>query len=54
MQFASWKEHQVVAATLKPVYQTESAAVARERLEDFHRGPWGQKYPAIAQGRRGN
>jgi hypothetical protein len=28
-----------------PLYQAESAAVARERLEDFNRGPWGQKYP---------
>jgi putative transposase len=27
----------------------ESAAAARERLEDFDRGPVGPKYPAIAQ-----
>jgi putative transposase len=46
MQFASWKEHRAVAAALKPVYQAEAAAAARERLEDFDRGPWGQKYPA--------
>lgn len=39
MQFASWKEHRAVAAALKPVYQAESAATARERLEDFDRGP---------------
>jgi hypothetical protein len=49
MQFASWKEHRAVAAALKPIYQAESAAAARERLEDFDRGPWGQKYPAVAQ-----
>ncbi len=54
MQFTSWKEHRLVAAALKSVYQAESAAAARERLEDFDRGPWGQKYPAIAQSWRRN
>jgi len=54
MQFASWKERRPVAAALKPVYQAESAAAARERLEDFERGPWGQKYPAIARSWRRN
>ena len=49
MHFASWKERGRVAMALKPIYQAESAAGARERLEDFDRGPWGQKYPAIAQ-----
>jgi Transposase, Mutator family len=54
MQFASWKEHRAVAAALKPVYQAEAAAVARGRLADFDRGPWGQKYPAIARSWRRN
>jgi putative transposase len=54
MQFASWKEHRAVAAALKPIYQAESAAAARERLEDFDHTPWGQKYPAIAQSWRRN
>jgi putative transposase len=51
MHFASWKECRRVALALKPIYQ---AAAARERLEDFDRGPWGQKYPAIAQSWRRN
>ena len=42
-----------MAAALKPIYQ-ELAAAARERLEDFDRGPWGQKYPTITQGWRRN
>jgi putative transposase len=54
MHFASWKEQRPVTAALKPIYQAESAAAARERLEDFDRGPWGQKYPAIAQSWRRN
>jgi putative transposase len=54
MQFTSWKEHRLVAAALKSVYQAASAAAARERLEEFDRGAWGQKYPAIAQSWRRN
>ena len=42
MHFASWKERGRVALALKPIYQAEAAAVARERLEDFDRGPWGK------------
>lgn len=54
LQFASWKERKLIAAALRPIYQAASAAAARERLEDFDRGPWGQKYPAIAQSWRRN
>src|SRR5229473_1214813 len=54
MHFASWRERRSIAAALRPIYQAESAAVARERLEDFERGPWGQKYPGIAQSWRRN
>lgn len=54
MQFVSWKERKLISAALRPIYQAESAAAARERLEDFASGPWGQKYPAIAQSWRRN
>jgi putative transposase len=54
MHFASWKERRLIGAALKPIYQADSAASARERLEDFDRGPWGRKYPAIAQSWRRN
>jgi len=43
MQFALWKEHRAVAAALKPVYQAESAAVARERPGGFRPRPVGAK-----------
>jgi putative transposase len=42
MHFASWQERGPVALALKPVYQAAAATVARERLEDFDRGPWGK------------
>jgi putative transposase len=54
MHFASWKERRLIAAALKPIYQAESAEIARERLEEFDRGPLGRKYPAIAQSWRRN
>jgi putative transposase len=54
MQFASWKERKAVAAALKPIYRAENAERARERLHEFEAGPWGQKYPAIAQSWRRN
>ncbi|MEJ7670103.1 MAG: IS256 family transposase [Casimicrobiaceae bacterium] len=54
MQFASWKERKAVAAALKPIYGAESAAAAAARREEFAAGPWGEKYPAIAQSWRRN
>jgi putative transposase len=54
MQFASWKERKPIAAALKPVYRAETAAIARERLDEFDAGAWGRKYPAIAQSWRRN
>lgn len=54
MQFASWKERRLVAAALKPVYGADTATTAALRLDEFDAGPWGQKYPAIAQSWRRN
>ncbi len=54
MHFASWKERKAIATGLRPVYSAESAAAAVERLQEFDSGPWGQKYPAIAQSWRRN
>jgi putative transposase len=54
MHFASWKDRKAVAAALKPIYQAESGTSARERLEEFDRGVWGRKFPAIAQSWRRN
>lgn len=54
MQFASWKERKAIAAALKPIYRADHAEAARQALEAFDEGPWGQKYPAIAQSWRRN
>jgi putative transposase len=54
MQFASWKERKIIAAALKPIYQARDAQAAELELQKFDEGPWGQKYPAIAQSWRRN
>ena len=54
MQFASWKERKPVVAALKPIYRADNAEAALRELDAFDQGPWGRKYPAIAQSWRRN
>jgi len=54
MHFVTWKERRLIGAALKSIYHAESATAAQARLEEFDRGPWGRKYPAIAQSWRRN
>jgi putative transposase len=49
MQFASWKERKALGSALKAIYQAVTAEEAREKLQEFSDGPWGHKYPMIAQ-----
>ena len=39
---------------LKPIYQARDAEAAALELQGFEQGPWGQRYPAIAQSWRRN
>ena len=54
MDFASWKDRKVLAGALKAIYRAKDAEAAKAALEAFDAGPWGQKYPAIAQSWRRN
>jgi putative transposase len=54
MRFASWKERKPIAKALKPIYQARDAQAAQLQLQQFIEGPWGQKYPPIAQSWRRN
>jgi len=54
MDFASWKDRKSVAQALRIVYRAADAATGQAALEDFAQGPWGTKYPAIAQSWRRN
>ena len=49
MDFASWKDRKTLAGELKAIYRAVDAQAARKALEAFDSGPWGRKYPAIAQ-----
>ena len=54
LSFASWKERKAVAAALKPVYQALDTDAARDALDAFEAGPWGQRYPNITASWRRN
>lgn len=47
LEFASWKDRKLLAAALKPIYCAPSAEAAEQALNDFERGPWGQRFPTV-------
>ena len=49
LDFVSYKDRKAVAAALKQIYRAKDAAAGEEELNTFAEGPWGRKYPAIAQ-----
>ena len=54
MDFASWKDRKAIAAELKKVYRAKDADAGKAALDAFDAGPWGKKYPSIAQSWRRN
>jgi len=54
MDFASWKDRRAVSVELKKIYRAKDAEAGKEALEAFDAGPWGRKYPSIAQAWRRN
>jgi putative transposase len=54
LAFVSYKDRRAVAAALKEIYKATDADAGRVALDDFADGPWGRKYPAIAQSWRRN
>jgi putative transposase len=54
MDFAAWKDRKSIAAALKEIYRAKDADAGRQALDAFDAGPWGEKYPAIAQSWRRN
>ncbi len=49
LSFVSWKDRKAVAAALKEVYRARNAETGQAALDAFDEGPWGRKYPVIAQ-----
>ena len=54
LSFCGWKERQALARELKAIYRAETAEAAAKRLSEFEAGPWGKKYPMIAESWRRN
>ena len=54
LDFASWKDRKTVAQALKTVYRATDAKAGQEAMDAFADGPWGARYPAIAQSWRRN
>jgi putative transposase len=49
LDFVCWKDRKAVATALKDIYRAVDAAAGEAALEAFQDGPWGRRYPAIAQ-----
>lgn len=49
LEYASYKDRKALAAALRPIYAAASEEAARQALQDFADGPWGEKYPTIVQ-----
>ena len=49
LDFVSYKGRREVAAALKEVYRARTAEIGEAALDAFDEGPWGRKYPVIAQ-----
>ena len=54
MQFASWKERKLDRCRAQAGVSRAERRGAAAELEAFDQGPWGRKYPAIAQSWRRN
>jgi putative transposase len=54
LAFVSYKDRKAVAAALKQIYKAKDADAGLAELDRFAEGPWGKKYPAIAQSWRRN
>ena len=54
LDFVSWKDRKPAVAALKAIYKARDAEAGAAALDDFDAGPWGKRYPAIAQSWRRN
>ena len=54
LTFVSWKDRKLVMPALRAIYRAKDADTGLKALEAFEAGPWGQRYPAIAQSWRRN
>ena len=49
LQLDLWKEGKALAVALKPISQADHAEAAERALSEFEQGPWGERFPIVAQ-----
>ena len=49
LDYVAYKDRKAVAVALKEIYRARNAEAGHAALEAFDEGPWGRKYPVIAQ-----
>lgn len=54
LEFVSFKDRKPIVPALRAIYRAKDADSGLAALEVFEKGPWGEKYPAIAQSWRRN
>lgn len=54
LDFVSYKDRKAVALAMKEIYRAIDTWDGERKLGEFEDGPWGKKYPAIAQSWRRN
>jgi putative transposase len=47
LDYASWKDRKLLAATIRPIYTAANAEAALAELDAFEQGPWGKKFPTV-------
>jgi transposase-like protein len=47
LSYVGWQDRKLVAEALRTIYRAETAELARQHLDAFATGKWGQKYPTI-------
>lgn len=47
LKYASWKDRNVLATALRPIYTAVNAQTAAAALDDFEQGSWGQRLPSV-------
>jgi putative transposase len=47
LEFANWKGRKPLATALRVLYTAPGADAAMTALDEFERGPWGQRFPTV-------
>lgn len=54
IRLTSWKDRKALTQALKPIYQADHVEAGEQALSAFENGPWGERFPTVAQSWRRN